>query len=136
VAGLVAITPACAFLKPGWAIVLGLVAGAICAYAIDLKFKLGFDDTLDVVGIHMVGGFIGCWFLGFFSTTGGMFTDSGGVDQLLTQVVSSLIVAAYSFGIAIAVGMLIEKTIGFRAKEDDEIAGIDLALHGEGYAIV
>ena len=85
--------------------------------------------------IHMVGGFIGCWFLGFFSMTGGMFTDSGGIDQLLTQVVSSLIVAAYSFAVAIVVGLAIEKTIGFRAKEEDEIAGIDLVLHGEGYAI-
>jgi len=138
VAGLVAITPACAFLKPGWAIVLGLVAGAICAIAIDLKFKLGFDDSLDVVGIHMVGGFIGCWYLGFFSMTGGLFTDAGGahnIDQLLTQVVSSLIVGVYSFVIAFVVGMLLEKTIGFRAKEEDEIAGLDLALHGEGYAI-
>jgi len=138
VAGLVAITPACAFLKPGWAIVLGLVAGAICAIAIDLKFKLGFDDSLDVVGIHMVGGFIGCWYLGFFSMTGGLFTDAGGahnIDQLLTQVVSSLIVGVYSFVIAFVVGMLLEKTIGFRAKEEDEIAGLDLALHGTGYAI-
>jgi Amt family ammonium transporter len=135
VAGLVAITPACAFLKPGWAIVLGLIAGAICAFAIEMKFKFGFDDTLDVVGIHMVGGFIGCWFLGFFSMTGGMFTDSGGADQLLTQIVSSLIVAVYSFVVAIVVGFLIEKTIGFRAKEEDEIAGLDVVLHGEGYAI-
>ncbi len=133
VAGLVAITPACNFLSPVWAIVLGLIAGAVCAFAIDLKFKLGFDDTLDVVGIHMVGGFIGCWYLGFFSTSHGIFTDGGNGGQLATQVVSSLAVFAYSFVTAIIIGFAIEKTIGFRAKEEDEIAGIDLALHGAGY---
>jgi Amt family ammonium transporter len=133
VAGLVAITPACAFLSPIWALVLGLVAGAVCAIAIDLKFKLGFDDTLDVVGIHMVGGFIGCWYLGFFSMQHGLFTDNGGFGQLATQVVSSLAVFAYSFVLAYVIGFAIEKTIGFRAKEEDEIAGIDLALHGAGY---
>jgi Amt family ammonium transporter len=143
VAGLVAITPACAYVNPVWAIVLGLLAGAVCAFAIDLKFKLGFDDTLDVVGIHMVGGFIGCWFLGFFAqyTVGadgvvanktGLFYG-GGVDQLVTQVVTSLGVFAYSFVLALVIGFALEKTIGFRAKEEDEIAGLDLALHGEAY---
>jgi ammonium transporter, Amt family len=135
VAGLVAITPACAFVKPIWAIVLGLLAGAICALAIELKFKLGFDDTLDVVGIHMVGGFVGCWFLGFFAIDTGLFTGGGNLDQLGTQVVTSLAVGIYSFVVAYVVGVLIEKTIGFRATEEDEIAGLDLALHGTGYAI-
>ncbi len=146
VAGLVAITPACAHLNPVWAIVLGVIAGAICAFAIDLKFKLGFDDTLDVVGIHMVGGFIGCWFLGFFAQylpgpdgvdtiNTGLFLG-GNTDQLVAQVVCSLAVGAYSFVTAYLIGTAIEKTIGFRAKEDDEVAGLDLALHGEGYAIV
>ena len=74
VAGLVAITPACASLTPGWAIVLGLVAGAVCALAIELKFKWGFDDSLDVVGIHLVGGLIGTLFIGFFATNIGLFT--------------------------------------------------------------
>lgn len=135
VAGLVAITPACAFLDPIWALVLGFVAGAICAIAIDLKFKLGFDDTLDVVGIHMVGGFIGCWYLGFFAIDTGLFTGGGNLDQLGTQLVTSLAVGIYAFVIAYVVGLLIEKTVGFRAKEEDEIAGLDLALHGTGYAI-
>jgi Amt family ammonium transporter len=91
----------------------------------------------------MVGGFIGCWFLGFFAEympgakgvdkidTGLFF--GGGADQLITQVVCSLAVFAYSFATAYAIGFAIEKTVGFRAKEEDEIAGIDLALHGEGY---
>ena len=72
VAGLVAITPACAFLTPIWAILLGFIAGAVCALAIELKFKLGFDDSLDVVGIHLVGGLIGTLYLGFFATDTGL----------------------------------------------------------------
>lgn len=136
VAGLVAITPACNNLSPLWSIVLGLVAGAICAFAIDLKFKMGYDDTLDVVGIHMVGGFIGCLYLGFFATGTGLFTGGDNFDQLGTQLVTSVAVAVYSFVIAYVVGMAIEKTIGFRAKEEDEIAGIDVAMHGDGYALV
>ena len=136
VAGLVAITPACAHVTPVFAMVLGAIAGVVCAFAIDLKFKLGYDDTLDVVGIHLVAGFIGCWFLGFlayFPETGLLY--GANVDQLFAQVVCSLVVAAFSFTVALLVGLAIEKTIGFRADEEDEIAGLDLALHGTGYAI-
>lgn len=132
VAGLVAITPACANLTPWWSIVLGLIAGVACCFAIDLKFKLGFDDSLDVVGLHLVAGFIGCLYLGLFATDTGLFTG-GNLDQLLTQIVPAVAVAVYSFVIAYALGKLIDAMIGFRAKEEDEIAGIDLALHGEGY---
>ncbi len=132
VAGLVAITPACANLTPWWSIVLGLVAGIACCFAIDLKFKLGFDDSLDVVGLHLVAGFIGCLYLGFFATDTGLFTG-GSLDQLLTQIVPAVAVAVYSFAVAYVLGKLIDAMIGFRAKEEDEIAGIDLALHGEGY---
>jgi Amt family ammonium transporter len=136
VAGLVAITPACAFLSPGWALLLGVIAGALCALAVELKFKLGFDDSLDVVGIHMVGGFIGCWYLGFFATGTGLFTGGDGM-QLLMQVIASVAVAIYSFVIALILGFAIEKTIGFRVKNEDEIAGVDVAVHGEeGYALV
>lgn len=135
VAGLVAITPACAHISPVWAIVLGLVAGAVCAFAIDLKWKLGFDDTLDVVGIHLVAGFIGCVSLGFIASVGGEgLFYGGGIDLLVRQVGSSLAMIAYAFVVAYVLGMLIEKTIGLRAKEEDEIAGIDLALHGGGYS--
>ncbi|MCT9000784.1 ammonium transporter [Microbacterium memoriense] len=136
VAGLVAITPACANLDPIWALVLGLVAGAVCALAIELKWKLGYDDSLDVVGIHMVGGFIGCWYLGFFAIDTGLFTGGNG-GQLLLQVIASIAVAVYSFVIAWVLGTVIEKTIGFRVKNEDEIAGIDTVVHGEeGYALV
>jgi len=136
VAGLVAITPSCANLEPGWALVLGIVAGALCALAIELKFKLGFDDSLDVVGIHMIGGFIGCWYLGFFAVGTGLVYGGNG-EQLLLQVIASLAVAIYSFVVAWIIGFAIEKTIGFRVKNEDEIAGVDVAVHGEeGYALV
>jgi len=130
VAGLVAITPACYWLTPGWALVLGVVAGAICALAVELKFKLGFDDSLDVVGVHMVGGFVGCWYLGFFANGSGLVYGGDG-SQLLVQVIASLAVAIYSFVIAWILGFLIEKTMGFRVKNEDEIAGVDVVVHGE-----
>ncbi len=135
VAGLVAITPACAALTPGWAVVLGVVAGAVCALAIDLKFKLGFDDSLDVVGIHLVGGLIGTLYLGIFANdTGLIFSRT--FTQLGIQALSALAVMLYSFVLAFVIGFVIEKTIGFRVKNEDEVAGIDLALHGEeGYVL-
>lgn len=136
VAGLVAITPACAALDPGWALLLGAAAGALCALAVELKYKLGYDDSLDVVGIHMVGGFLGCWFLGFFAQDTGLFTG-GDAGQLVSQVVASLVVAVFSFVVAFLIGSVIDKTIGFRVRNEDELAGVDLAVHGEsGYAMV
>jgi Amt family ammonium transporter len=136
VAGLVAITPSCANLSPLWALVLGLLAGAVCAIAVELKFKLGFDDSLDVVGIHLVGGLIGTIYLGFFATGTGLFTG-GDAGQLLVQVVAALGVMIYSFVVAYVIGFAIEKTIGFRIKSEDELAGVDTVVHGEeGYALV
>jgi Amt family ammonium transporter len=136
VAGLVAITPACASLHPIWAIVLGIVAGAVCALAIDLKFKLGFDDSLDVVGIHLVGGLIGTLYLGFFANGTGLFMGGDG-SQLLVQAIAAFSVLIYSFVLAFVIGFAIEKTIGFRVKNEDEIAGIDTVVHGEeGYILV
>jgi Amt family ammonium transporter len=135
VAGLVAITPSCANLAPGWAIVLGLVAGAVCALAIELKFKLGYDDSLDVVGIHLVGGLIGTLFLGFFAVDTGLFTG-GGIEQLVVQAIAAVGVMVYSFVVAYLIGFAIEKTIGFRIKNEDELAGVDTVVHGEeGYAL-
>ncbi|MEP6842673.1 MAG: ammonium transporter [Pseudolysinimonas sp.] len=135
VAGLVAITPACAALTPGWAIVLGVVAGAVCALAIDLKFKLGFDDSLDVVGVHLVGGFVGTLYLGFFANGTGL-VYSGQFNQLAAQAIGAFSVAIYSFVLAFAIGFVIEKTMGFRIKNEDEVAGVDLAVHGEeGYVL-
>lgn len=135
VAGLVAITPACASLTPFWAIVLGLVSGAVCALAIELKFKLGFDDSLDVVGIHLVGGLIGTLYLGFFANGSGLIY-SGSINQLLVQAIAAFTVLIYSFVLAFVIGFAVEKTIGFRVKNEDEIAGIDTVVHGEeGYVL-
>ena len=136
VAGLVAITPACANLEPGWALLLGAVAGAVCALAVELKFKLGFDDSLDVVGIHLVGGIMGTLYLGFFAIDTGFFTGGGNLGQLAVQAIAAFSVLAYSFVIAYLLGLAIEKTIGFRIKNEDELAGIDTSVHGEeGYVL-
>src|SRR4051794_27537095 len=130
VAGLVAITPACAALTPLFAILLGIIAGAVCAVAVDLKFKLGFDDSLDVVGIHLVGGLIGTLYLGFFANNTGLL-QSGNPAQLVAQALTAVAVLVYSFVLAYVIGFAIEKTMGFRVKNEDEIAGIDPVLHGE-----
>lgn len=136
VAGLVAITPACANLTPGWALGLGLVAGILCALAIELKFKLGYDDSLDVVGIHLVGGLTGVIWLGLFATDAGLL-QTGDVRLLIVQILAALGVLIYSFVVAYVVGLVIEKTIGFRVTDEDEIAGVDQVVHGEeGYALV
>ncbi|MDQ1122209.1 ammonium transporter [Microbacterium trichothecenolyticum] len=135
VAGLVAITPACAALTPFWAIILGLLAGVVCALAIDLKYKLGFDDSLDVVGVHLVGGLLGTLYIGFFATNTGLI-NSGSFNQLIVQAIAAFAVLIYSFVLAFIIGFAIEKTIGFRVKNEDEIAGIDTVVHGEeGYVL-
>jgi Amt family ammonium transporter len=134
VAGLVAITPACAHLEPIWAILLGLIVGVACALAVELKWKLGYDDSLDVVGVHLVGGFIGTVYLGFFAIDTGLFMG-GGVEQLIVQLIGALATFVYSFVVALVLGFAIQKTIGFRVKNEDEIAGLDVSVHGEeGYS--
>lgn len=135
VAGLVAITPACAALTPTWAIVLGLISGIICALAVELKFKFGFDDSLDVVGIHLVGGLTGTLFIGFFASDVGL-VDSGSWNQLGIQAVAAFTVLAFSFVASLLIGYLIEITMRFRVKNEDELAGIDAIVHGEeGYSL-
>lgn len=130
VAGLVAITPACANLTPGWALLLGALSGALCALAVELKFRFGFDDSLDVVGIHLVGGMLGTVYLGFFATGTGLFLG-GGSGQLVVQLLASLGVMLFAFVVAFGIGIAIEKTIGFRVTDEDELAGIDRIVHGE-----
>ena len=130
VAGLVAITPACAALDPVWAVVLGLVAGALSALAIDLKFALGFDDSLDVVGIHLVGGIVGTLWIGLFGNGVGAAFGFGW-HQFAMQALGAVAVLVYSFVLALVIGFAIEKTMGFRVKAEDEIAGIDTVVHGE-----
>ena len=130
VAGLVAITPACASLDPIWGLLLGLVAGILCALAIDLKFSLGFDDSLDVVGIHLVGGIVGTLWIGIFGNGVGAAFGYG-FHQLGAQAIGAGAVLVYSFVMALIIGFIVEKTIGFRVKAEDEIAGIDTVVHGE-----
>ena len=121
----------------------GLLAGAICALAVGLKYRFGFDDSLDVVGVHLVGGIVGCLFVGFFGTTrvkasGGFGIDGlfygGGLKLLGYQATGAASVLVYSFVIAFILGYAINKTIGFRLDEEDEVSGIDLVEHAEsGY---
>src|SRR5690606_28675287 len=111
---------------------LGIVAGAVCALAVELKFKLGYDDSLDVVGIHLVAGFIGCIWIGFFGSIGGA---EAGTTLLMAQLLSSLTVIAYSFVVTYVLAMLVDKTVGFRVKVNvEQEATLDLLNHGEnGY---
>jgi Amt family ammonium transporter len=137
VAGLVAITPACAFVAPWAAVVIGFVAGILCALAVSLKYKFGFDDSLDVVGVHLVGGIWGSLAIGLFGTS---VVNSIGLDGLLygggtallgKQALGVALVAGYSFVATLIIGYAIEKTIGFRITKDAEIEGIDLKEHAE-----
>jgi Amt family ammonium transporter len=113
------------------------LAGAICAYAVGLKYKLGYDDSLDVVGVHLVGGIFGTLFIGFFSSAdvnsfanNGVFYG-GGWAQLGRQATGAFSVFLYSFVIATIIGLAIKYTIGFRVSEDAEVEGIDVNEHAE-----
>lgn len=137
VAGLVAITPACAFVAPWAAVVIGFTAGVICALAVGLKYKLGYDDALDVVGVHLVGGIIGSLAIGFFGSSAvnslgldGIFYG-GGAALLVKQALGVGLVFAYSFVATLIIGYLIEKTIGFRVQGDKELIGVDQTEHAE-----
>ena len=135
IAGLVAITPSCGFLNPLWALVLGLVVGVVCAIAVEAKWKFGFDDSLDVVGIHMVGGIIGTLWIGLFGHNFaldpvGVFFGAG-FDQLGSQAIGVIVVGAYAFAMSYLFAWVIQRTIGFRVSSTDEIAGVDRVLHGE-----
>lgn len=126
VAGLVAITPSGAAVNAFGALLIGVVAGAVCSWAVGLKFKLGFDDSLDVVGVHLVGGVIGTLLVGVLAVNG-----VGGAVQLGRQAVGAFSVLAYSFTVSWLLAKLVDKLVGFRASEDDEVGGLDQALHAE-----
>lgn len=137
VAGLVAITPACAFVDPVAAVLIGIAAGALCALAVSLKYKLGFDDSLDVVGVHLVGGIWGSLAIGIFGSSA---VNSLGLDGILhgggtalfeKQLIGVALVFAYSFVATLIIGYAIEKTIGFRVKKEAEVEGIDFNEHAE-----
>ncbi|WP_042392342.1 ammonium transporter [Streptacidiphilus carbonis] len=136
VTGLVAITPACAYISPLGSIALGLFCGALCAWAISLKYRFGFDDSLDVVGVHAVGGATGALLIGLLATGHGGATYQGlfyggGFTQLGRQALGVVVVGAYSFVLAFIIGKAVDKTIGFRVAEEVEVAGIDQAEHAE-----
>jgi ammonium transporter, Amt family len=136
VTGLVAITPACSAVTPLGAVSIGIIAGVLCALAVSLKFRFGYDDSLDVVGVHLVGGLVGTIAIGFFASAAapagvdGLFYG-GGVDQLWRQVVGALAVLTYSFVVTGLIGLALHKILGFRVERDAEVAGIDLEEHAE-----
>ena len=135
VAGLVAITPACAFVTPVGSIVIGLLAGTICSLAVGLKWRLGFDDSLDVVGVHLVGGAFGALALGFLAQGEGLFYG-GDISLLGKQALAVGAVGGYSFVLAYVIGKALDLTVGFRIPAEDEVEGIDLFAHAEtGYDI-
>ena len=134
VAGLVAITPAAGFVSPLWAIVIGMAAGVICFAALQLKFRFNFDDSLDVVAVHLVGGIVGALLLGLFAEE-----LIGGVDglifgnalQFLQQLAAVAIAFGYSFGVTYVLVFILDRTMGIRVSEEEERQGLDLALHDE-----
>jgi Amt family ammonium transporter len=138
VAGLVAITPACGYIPPLAAILLGIVAGAVCAMSVSLKYRFGFDDSLDVVGVHFVGGWIGSLWIGLFGTAGvnAIVTHKslfygGSFDQLWRQFVATATVTVFSFTVAYILASIL-KAVGLgRVTEEAEVSGIDIADHGE-----
>jgi Amt family ammonium transporter len=134
VAGLVAVTPAAGFVSPLWALVIGIAAGVLCFGALQLKFKFDFDDSLDVVAVHLVGGVVGALLLGLFADAAIGGTDGlffGNAEQFLRQIGSVLVALVYSFVVSYILAVIIDRTIGLRVTEDEERQGLDLALHDE-----
>jgi Amt family ammonium transporter len=138
VAGLVAITPASGFVGPMAAIAIGGVAGALCYYAVSIKFSAGYDDALDVVGVHGVGGTWGALATGLFATTlvnpaptgaDGLFFGNPG--QLMIQAVGAVTTILYSFVLTYILLKIVDATMGLRASEEDEVMGLDLSQHDE-----
>jgi len=142
VAGLVAITPAAGFVGPLGGIAIGLIAGCVCSWAVGLKYKLGYDDSLDVVGVHMVGGIVGALLLGIFSTAAvnefgadGLIAG-GGLVLLGKQLIAVGVTLVFAFVVTYIIAKLVDATIGLRVTEEDEISGLDLAQHAEvGYSL-
>jgi Amt family ammonium transporter len=136
VAGLVAITPSCGTVSTLGAVIVGLAAGIVCSFAIGLKFRFGYDDSLDVVGVHFVGGVVGVLLIGLLATevmTGGPqgLFYGGGFTQLGKQVLGAVVVAAYAFGVSYLIAKAIDRVIGFRVSADDETTGVDFTQHAE-----
>ncbi len=136
VAGLVAITPSCGTVNTLGAVVVGVAAGVVCSFAIGLKFRFGYDDSLDVVGVHFVGGVVGVLLIGFLATE--VMTQGpqgllygGGLAQLGKQLLAAVVVAAYAFGMSYGLARLIDRFMGFRLSPEDETTGVDFTQHAE-----
>ena len=137
VAGLVAITPAAGFVTPIWALVIGLVAGVVCFMAVIMKIRLGYDDSLDVFGIHAIGGTWGALATGLFATVGATGLIAGNIAQVGIQLLGITAAGAYSFVVTYILILILEKTIGFRVDDESEEMGLDTTQHGEtGYNMV
>jgi Amt family ammonium transporter len=130
VAGLVAITPACGALSPLGSLILGVVAGGLSALAVGLKYKLGYDDSLDVVGVHLVAGLWGTIGAGLLATSSGLFYG-GGAKQLVVQIVIAFASLLISGILTAVIALALKHTLGWRVTEDVESDGIDQSEHGE-----
>ncbi|BAD59013.1 MULTISPECIES: ammonium transporter [Nocardia] len=136
VAGLVAITPACSSVNVLGALAIGVVSGALCALAVGLKFRFGFDDSLDVVGVHLVGGLVGTLMVGLVAApeapaaVEGLFYG-GGIEQLKLQAVGAFTVLAYSLVATAVIALILKFTIGLRADDEAESVGLDESEHAE-----
>ena len=136
IAGLVAITPACGAVTPLGALAVGAIAGAICPLAVALKYRFGYDDSLDVVGVHLVGGVVGTLLVGFLASAeapsgrDGLFYG-GGLELLGDQAVAVVAVIGYGFVVSLLIALAVHKTMGLRLSEESEATGIDLDQHAE-----
>jgi Amt family ammonium transporter len=130
VAGLVAITPACGALTPVGSLVLGVVAGALCALAVGLKHRLGYDDSLDVVGVHLVGGLVGTVGIGLLGASGGLVYGDGG-RLLVVQVAIAVFAVLWSGVMTLVIAVVLKAAMGWRVDVEDEVTGIDVAEHRE-----
>src|SRR5690606_13033501 len=136
IAALVGITPACGAVSPVGALIVGAASGAICCLAVSMKFRLGIDDSLDVVGIHLVGGIIGTRRIGFLAVpeapneAAGLFYG-GGVDVLWRQTVAVIAVFAYTFVVTIVIAKVLDMVMGLRVPAEHEADGLDAVIHGE-----
>ncbi|AWH97060.1 ammonium transporter [Dietzia psychralcaliphila] len=136
VAGLVGITPAAAAVSPLGAIAIGLICGVVCHYAVGLKYRLGYDDSLDVAGLHMVAGIIGTLLIGVIADPASPVGEAGllfggGFGQLGAQTLATAAVLAYSFTVTLLIALVLDKTMGLRVTEEDELEGLDKAYHRE-----
>jgi len=138
VAGLVAITPAAGYVQPLPALLLGALAGAVCLFAVRMKFRLGYDDALDVVGVHFVGGVVGTLFVGLFASRAvnaavrhqGLLLG-GGAGQLGRQALGVLVATAWAFGMSWLIATVLDRLVGLRVRAEDEVAGLDFSQHAE-----